>query len=183
MRRTIRVGLGCGLAAVIAVATAGAAGRTAVIKTKGGESFAPNPANPPNKLDINSLQWAPGTITVHSGQKLSLIDTDKSGEPHVLAIALPKDLPRSPSVGPSNPVLRLVGPQVLVNPANPPAGFKAYQVNAGPNGLNQEGDALVILPGGPHKSATWFVSAKPGTTLHFFCIVHPWMQGVIKVIK
>lgn len=53
----------------------------------------------------------------------------------------------------------------------------------GPNGLDQEGDALVILPFGPHKTATWLVSAKPGTTLYYFCAVHEWMQGKIKVIK
>jgi hypothetical protein len=111
-----------------------------VIKTKGGEFFAPSPANSPNRIDENNLQWAPGTISVHSGQGLKLND-----------------------------------------PSNPRAGFKAYQ--AGPPGLSQEGDALVILPGGPHKTASAVVSAEPGTVLHYFCIVHPWMQGQIKVVK
>jgi hypothetical protein len=43
-----------------------------------------------------------------------------------------------------------------------------------------------------HKGDTWFVngegksnerevSAKAGTTLHYFCIVHPFMQGKVKV--
>lgn len=27
------------------------------------------------------------------------------------------------------------------------------------------------------------VSAKPGTTLYYFCVVHPFMQGKIKVVK
>jgi plastocyanin len=153
-----------------------------VIKTKGGEFFAPSPANSPNRIDENNLQWAPGTITVHSGQKLKLTDSDKSGEPHVFAIALPKDLPKSPIINPaSNKVIRILAPQLLNDPSNPRAGFKAYQ--AGPRGLSQEGDALVILPGGPHKTASAVVSAKPGTVLHYFCIVHPWMQGEIKVVK
>lgn len=172
----------CGVA--VAAAGAGAAGKVAVIKTAGGEHFAPNPASPPNQMDINTLHWAPGIITVHSGQTIKLIDGNKGGEPHVLAIAKKGDLPNNPngSRG-SNRILGLIGPQLLVNPANPQAGFKAYETNAGPNGLNQEGDSLVILPGGPHKTATWTVSAKPGTTLYYFCAVHFWMHGEIKVIK
>jgi hypothetical protein len=25
------------------------------------------------------------------------------------------------------------------------------------------------------------VTAKKGTTLHFICLIHPWMQAVVKV--
>jgi plastocyanin len=38
-----------------------------------------------------------------------------------------------------------------------------------------------VQSGGPHNSITIKVTAKPGTTLHFFCAVHPWMQGKIVV--
>jgi len=184
MRRTVgAMAVACALVAAIAVTNAGAAGKTAVIKTKGGDTFAPNPKNPPNKLDINHLQWAPGKIVVHSGEKLTIVDSDGEGDPHVLAIALPKDLPKTPNLGPNNLVIRMIAPKLLINPQNPQAGFKAYESNAGPDGLNQEGDSLVILPGGPHKTATWFVSAKAGTTLRYFCAVHPWMQGIIKVVR
>jgi hypothetical protein len=168
----------------IAVATAGAAGRTAVIKTKGGDKFVPNPANPPNKLDVDNLQWAPGVIKVRSGQSLKLVYSDKSSEPHVLLIAKPRDVPKSNNFNPgANAAIRLASGALLNDPTNPEAGFKAFKANFGKDGLNQEGDSLVILPGGPHKTATWFVSAKAGTTLHYFCAVHPWMQGEIKVVK
>jgi hypothetical protein len=168
----------------IVVTTAGAAGGTAVIKTKGGDKFVPNPANPPNKMDVDDLHWAPGTIRVHSGQTLKLVDADKSGDPHVLLMAKPGDVPKSSNVNPAtNPALRMVAPVLLNDPSNPQAGFKAFKANFGKDGLNQEGDALVLVPGTPHKTATWFVSAKPGTTLHYFCAVHFWMQGVIKVVK
>jgi hypothetical protein len=172
----------CGIAAAVSAA----AGPTAVITTKGGETFTPNPASPPNLLSINNLQWAPGTITVHSGQALRLVYADKSGDPHVFAIALKKDLPRTTAQMinvQTNPVVRKIAPKLLKNPANPQAGFKAYRSNSGPNGLSQEGDSLVILPGGPHKTASWVVSAAAGTTLYYFCPIHPWMQGVIKVVK
>ena len=187
MRRTFGVlALACALIAAVAVASAGAAGKTAVIKTKSFDTFVPNTANPPNLLDINHLQWTPGIITVHSGEAVKLINSDNLGDPHVLVIALKKDMPRTSTQIENiftNKVLREVAPKLLINPANPNQGFKAYQANAGPNGLNQEGDALVITPGGPHKTASWFVSAKAGTTLYYFCAVHPWMQGEIKVVK
>lgn len=178
--------LGAIAACSVAVGTAGADGNAAaVVTTKGSDGFfAPNPAQPPNKLLINNLQWTPGTITMHSGQSFKLIyGSDKSGEPHVLAIASKKDLPKSPNLSPHNKVVQLIAPKLLINPANPAAGFKAYKANRGRDGLNVEGDALVILPGGPHKTATWFVSAKPGVTLYYFCAVHPWMQGKIKVVN
>lgn len=172
----------CGVA--VAGAEAGAASKVAVIKTGGGERYVPNPASPPNQMDLNTLHWAPGVITVHSGQTIKLIDGDRSGDPHVLTIAKKGDLPNGPNPGRgTNRVLGLIGPQLLVDPSNPQAGFKAYRTNAGPNGLNQEGDSLVIVPGGPHKTATWTVSAKPGTTLYYFCAVHFWMHGEIKVVK
>jgi hypothetical protein len=184
MRRTFGViAIVCGLVAGLATTTAGAAGKTALIKTKGSDRFLPNPKSPPNKWLVNDLAWAPGNITVHSGEKLKVVDSDKLGEPHVLAIASPKDIPHTPNLGPNNPVAKLIGPKLLVNPRNPQQGFKAFQSNAGKDGLNQEGDSLVVLPRGPHKTATWFVSAKAGTKLHYFCAVHPWMQGTIKVVK
>ncbi len=181
----------------VVVATAGAAGKTraratgkavaaahkaAVITTTGRELFQPNPAYPPNKLDVVTLAWAPGTITVHSGQRLTLVDRDNFGDPHVFVISPKKDLPKNDNGNPgSNPVLRAVAPEILNDPTNPQAGFKALSANAGKPGLNTVGDALVLLHKGSTNSA--IVSAKPGTTLYFFCAIHFWMQGEIKVVK
>jgi hypothetical protein len=169
----------------VAVVTAGAIGKSAVIKTKGGDHFAPNPAAPPNKLDVVDLRWSPGTITVHSGEKLTLVNADKFTDPHVLAISLKKDLPKSNLAPFKNKVVRMIAPVLLKDPSNPNAGFKALRANRGRPGLNEEGDALVLLPRsrGHQSTASWVVSAKPGTTLYYFCAVHFWMQGKIKVIK
>jgi hypothetical protein len=168
----------------LAVATAGAANKTAVITTKGGDRFVPNPKDPPNLKDVDTLRWAPGVITVHSGESVKLVDGDKTGEDHVLAISKKKDLPRSASFNPgTSPVLQKIAPKLLKDPSNPGAGFKAFKANAGKPGLNEEGDALVIVPGGPHRTAKWFVSAKPGTTLWYFCAIHFWMRGEIKIVK
>ncbi len=193
-RRATRslLALGAVATCAVAIATAGAAGKTnsaprahaaahhAVITTGGGEVYKPNPANPPNKQDVVTLGWKPGTITVKSGQKLTLVDKDNFGDPHVLVISPKKDLPRNPSQGGfSNPVIKVVAPEILNDPSNPNAGFKALTANRGKPGLNTIGDALVLTHKGSTNSA--IVSAKPGTTLYFFCAVHPWMQGKIIV--
>lgn len=198
MRRTHAVQSVLVLAAVailaVAVATAGATGKatagghratavaaskTAVIRTAGREVFKPNPGNPPNKEDVVTLGWSPGTITVKSGQKLTLVDGDDFGDPHVLVISPKKDLPKGDTPAFKNPVVRVVAPEVLNDPSNPEKGFKALTANRGKPGLNTIGDALVLTHKGAKVSA--IVSAKPGTTLYYFCAVHFWMQGKIIV--
>ena len=186
MRRTHAVQSVLVLAAVailaVAVATAGATGKatagghratavaaskTAVIRTAGREVFKPNPGNPPNKEDVVTLGWSPGTITVKSGQKLTLVDRDNFGDPHVLVISPKKDLPKGDT--PATVKAFLAAHEM----------FKALTANRGKPGLNTIGDALVLTHKGAKVSA--IVSAKPGTTLYYFCAVHFWMQGKIIV--
>jgi len=41
------------------------------------------------------------------------------------------------------------------------------------------GDSAFIAPG--QKSFSFKVTAKKGSRLYFYCAVHPWMQGKLKV--
>jgi hypothetical protein len=51
-------------------------------------------------------------------------------------------------------------------------------VNKGRNGLDQPGDSRLLLPG----ATAWAkVSAPAGTTLHYICAIHAWMQATITV--
>ncbi len=168
-----------GSATARAAGKATAASKAVVIRTAGRELFKPNPNNPPNKEDVVTLGWSPGTITVHSGQRLTLVDGDNFGDPHVFVISPKKDLPKADTAPFKNPVVRVVAPEVLNDPSNPQKGFKALTANRGKPGLNTIGDALVLTHKGAKVSA--IVSAKPGTTLYYFCAVHFWMQGKIIV--
>jgi len=56
-------------------------------------------------------------------------------------------------------------------PANP-------VVDVGAPGYDQPGDSTFVAP---HATVRFAVSAAAGTTLHFICAIHPWMQGRIKV--
>jgi hypothetical protein len=46
-------------------------------------------------------------------------------------------------------------------------------------GQQPEGDSLLIDAEQPVTRAR--VTAAPGTTLHFICVIHPWMQGKLRV--
>ncbi len=62
------------------------------------------------------------------------------------------------------------------------AGGELKQVvNVGRAGLNRPGDSRLFSLNGVGGSYAAKVSAKPGTSLAYLCIIHPWMQGHIKV--
>ena len=42
----------------------------------------------------------------------------------------------------------------------------------------EAGDSILLMD---RKPQTIKITAKKGTTLHFICALHPWMQGTIKV--
>ena len=44
--------------------------------------------------------------------------------------------------------------------------------------MTKGGDSIIMLPG---DSFSVQVTAPAGTVLHFFCAIHPWMQGEIAV--
>jgi len=49
-----------------------------------------------------------------------------------------------------------------------------------PPNVDRPGDSAFIAPVQQAK-VTLTVTAKPGTTLSFMCVVHPWMQAKIIV--
>lgn len=62
------------------------------------------------------------------------------------------------------------------------AGFEHF-VNGdlvvdGGDGFNAVGDSILFFDG---VTVQIDVTAAPGTTLSFLCIIHPWMQGSITV--
>ena len=52
-------------------------------------------------------------------------------------------------------------------------------MNAGKPGFDRPGDSIVWMSG----NVSVKVTAAAGTVLHYFCAVHPWMQGTITVVK
>ena len=167
-----------------AVAATGAAAsthhrqaRTVVIKAVSGMKMVPN------KYFADEMHFAPGTITVRSGDSITFEFAGKQTEPHTLTIVPRAQLPKTAEQAEQCAACRLATPHLKNPKAEPGPGnpIVHWVLDKGKPGLDTVGDSIAIQPGGPHKSITIQVSAKAGTTLYYLCAVHPWMQGKIIV--
>jgi plastocyanin len=140
--------------------------RTERVAIVGGSKFIPN------ALVQETLRFRPGSISVHSGQSVTWVDRDQVEDPHTVTIAAQSDLATTfdEAVGGNSFTNAIAGAHFT----NPPT----LVLNKGKPGLDRRGDSYLILPG---QSVTAVVSAPAGTTLHYLCAIHPWMQGVIHV--
>ncbi|MGH2852748.1 MAG: cupredoxin domain-containing protein [Solirubrobacteraceae bacterium] len=168
--------LGVVLAMAGTALAAGGGPSRATVVIKGGESFKTN------AYIKSSLHFAAGTVRVRSGATVTLLNT--TGDPHTLSIVSPSQLPRTIGQVESCKVCKSIAKAHGVNPSEESSGPPPHPlVNAGPAGFDQPGDSIIISPKGPHGKVTFKITAKPGTTLHFMCAIHPWMQGRFVVVK
>jgi plastocyanin len=152
----------------------------------------PNTVTAVNKfsVDINDsfnleLRFAPATLHIQHGATL----TFREGPPqpsfmgpvegHTLSIVPRSELPRT---------LREVQFcfEVVCRPfheAHDPGNDQlppfVYRVNKGGPGLDVAGDSLLV--DADHRVIRARVTAPAGTTLHYLCAIHSWMQGRIVV--
>ena len=169
-----RLGVAVALVAgtVMWFATAGSAADHTV-RAVGSSTFVPD-----GKVSSN-LRWSPGPLTVKSGDSLTLVHASDP-EPHTFTIVNAADVPTnvndvfncgSPGTI-CDTVFSIVGPQIVDQNA---AQF--VDVN-GTGGLSGRVDTVYLPPG---TSITVPVTAPAGTTLHYMCVIHAWMQGTIAV--
>jgi plastocyanin len=126
-----------------------------------------------NAKVMATLRFTPGSITVDSGSTVRWVnDTD---DPHTISVVAKADLPTSIDevfmCAVCGPIL---GSHFPSGPNNPPIAV----VNAGSAGFDAVGDSLWQNPG---ETVSATISAAPGSTLHYLCAIHPWMQGAISV--
>ena len=160
------------LAVVAGSAGAGTArGSDRTIRTGGTEAFIPNA-----KI-YSTLRFEPGHIVIKSGETITLTKADKTEAPHTLSIVDAADVPTNVEgvFGCGEPGTVCDEVFQLLGQGPPPA------VTEGPGtaaGIDGRLDTLVIFPG---DSVSAPVTAPAGSTLHFMCAIHAWMQGTIDV--
>jgi hypothetical protein len=141
-----------------------------------------------NRYAQFGLRWNKDTYTIKSGGTLAFKNLE-SDEPHTFSVLKASQMPRTkkaleacgtegPTAAPKYPPCRAIfkahAPDAQGNPQNP-------VVNVGKAGIDRPGDSLFIAPKGAGPQQTIKVTAKKGTTLHFICLVHPWMQATLLV--
>ena len=179
MRRSWRLGATVGVAVLLLTMVAGGsvqAHSKNTITAVNEFSFKRNKA-----LNVE-YRFKPGTLRIDSGERLTfrqgpVVPDVFPPDPHTLSIVARDDVPDTidevltcPACG---PFFEAHDPG---NDQEPPF---TYVVNEGPPGLNQPGDSLLI--DAEQRVTRARVTAPAGTTLHFICVIHPWMQGKLKV--
>jgi plastocyanin len=162
------------VAAALAVGLAAApayAGKT--VKTSGGDSVVINESL------SSTLRFNPGVLYVRRGERVTWDDSDKTGDPHSITVARKKKLPVTIDEVFSCPICSLINAH-FNDPNDPDSGIATLKVNRGPAGMQSEGDSLILLPG---EKIGMRVKAKLGRRIHYFCAIHPWMQGTIRVTR
>ena len=165
------------IALVVATAIAGTATATAgaakTVRTVGGQEFQAN------QYIRDTLRFAPGAIVVRPNERVTWVDADKAQEPHTVTVVSRRLMPDTIEEVFECRACALANAH-LENPDDPNSDIARTRVNVGRPGLNTQGDSLILPPGGRVSAR---VTANVGSTVRYFCAIHPWMQGSIRVTR
>ena len=140
----------------------------------------------PNRYIQDGLRWNKDVYHVRSGGTLHLKFTVKDEGQHTFTVLRKSQIPTTPETlfncKACNRMIRAHGADPT-DESKPPT-FAYVQNGKGQNTppkIDGPGDSAGIgFPGQP-KTVDLKVTARKGTTLHFLCLVHPWMQATLKV--
>jgi hypothetical protein len=164
------------LSVVVAAPTV-AQGAKTTVEVQGGDILSPG------NFIKNTFRFRPINLAVGQNSPVTWVDRDRSAnEPHTVTIVNKADLPQTPAqleacFAPGHICAQTIEAHDPGSDRKPPFIFV---VNRGAPGLDTRGDSLLFAS--PFaQAATAKVSASAGTTLSYMCVIHPWMQGSIKV--
>jgi len=127
------------------------------------------------KDDVHFLTTGP--VTIQSGGTVTL--SNSSMDPHTFSLVKSSDVPRKIAQIDKCKICNTLSLAHGVDPNGPPPmGPPPHPlVNVGGPGFDTPGDSIFVGPKGHGSTVSFKVTAKPGTTLSFICIIHPWMDG------
>ena len=124
-----------------------------------------------NKLAFDNQRFSRNTLAIRSGGVVTLVNRSKTEDPHTISLVERAQLPKTFDCEVCDEIFGAHGGGAGGGPANP-------VVDVGAPGYDRPGDSTFVAP---HATVRFEVTAPAGTTLHFICAIHPWMQGRIKV--
>lgn len=148
-------------------ATSGSSGAARTVRIVGRNTFIRN------ALIQSTLRFTPDEVSVASGRRVAWRVASKVREPHSVSLVRRAALPDN--------VNEVFGCQVCqrISRKHFSGDRPQKRVNVGGAGFDRPGDSRLLLR--PGASTSVQISAPAGTTLHYLCIIHPWMQGKIAV--
>lgn len=156
-----------GLAGGVATAEAGN-----TVSTRGDEVLKPN------SFVRTNLRFSPGGVNVQSGETVTWTNADKTEAPHTVTIATANQLVQNFSdflLGTCPDCDAAIGAALAGHfPPGPPVPV----IDDGDGAFEDPGDSMLFFPG---QSVSAEMTAPSGSTLFYFCAIHAWMQGTIKV--
>ena len=137
-----------------------------------------------NRYIQDGTRWQNDVYRVRSGGTITIVNLAASDGPHTFSVVRRSDLPRTLNQINNCKICQTVAQEHGANPqSQAPPKFLFVENGKGsttPPNVDRPGDSAFIAPV-QHAKVTLTVTAKPGTTLYFMCIIHPWMQAKLIV--
>jgi hypothetical protein len=137
-----------------------------------------------NRYIQDGTRWQRDVYTVRSGGTITIVNRAASDGPHTFTVVTKGQLPRTVAQMSNCKICQTVAKEHGADPnSQAPPKFLFVENGVGstirPN-VDRPGDsAFVKLL--QNANVTLTVTAKPGTTLYFMCVIHPWMQAKLIV--
>ena len=134
----------------------------------------------------DTQRFSPRSISVKSGATVTVRNRSKTKDPHSVTFIEKQFIPtgfESPIVGATFGAHQPGGEEseffAKIDDGVPAADQNAPLAVNTLGTLEAAGDSEFMAPG--QKSIQFVVTADKGSTLPYFCVIHPWMVGKIKV--
>ena len=140
-----------------------------------------------NRYIQDGLRFTKDVYVVKPGGTVNFKFTVDSEGPHTFSVVRPKDLPTTAAQVENCKICKKLGEAHGADPnSDAPPKFLFLENGVGENDkppvLDRPGDSS--LTGEKKNSIVKLkVGAKAGKTLSFMCLIHPWMQAKLKVVK
>jgi hypothetical protein len=139
----------------------------------------------PNRYILDGLRWNKDVYRVRSGGTLHVVNTAADEGPHTFTVVKKKDLPKTAKQVLNCAICNTLGAAHGADPnSDAPPKFQFLENGVGQNtppDVDRPGDSGVTGPGQKGESIDLKVTAKPGKTLRFMCLIHPWMEAKVLV--
>ena len=138
----------------------------------------------PNRYIKDNMRFDKDVYRVNSGGTLKVVLNKPQEGPHTVSLVKKKDLPTNANEVFNCKVCEAIGEAHGADPnSDKPPKFPFVEDGKGqkkPSDFDKPGDSGIT---GPDKgdSFTVDVTAPAGTTRHFMCLIHPWMQAKLVV--